>query len=88
MTWTGNINLATSTDDRGGRQPDGVRDIGGNSDLTKVGASTLFLQAAESYTGTRWSIVGNVTLNSMGQILNTSGVILECQPGRSRPFLP
>src|SRR5207244_573200 len=51
--------------------------ISGSGALTKVGASTLLLGAANSYTGATTVTVGTLTLNGLGQILNTSGVTLN-----------
>src|SRR5262249_48775311 len=59
--------------------------ISGSGALTKVGASTLFLGAVESYTGATTVTAGTLTVGGPGTLLTTSGLTVNVNSGTSGP---
>ena len=75
-TWTGNIVLNSSDATLSSTQNTVTLTgaISGSGSLTKVGAGTIALAAAETYTGATTVTAGTLAVNGVGQIQNTSGV--------------
>src|ERR1019366_7602682 len=74
--WTGNISLNSSDASLSSTQNTVTISgaISGTGGLAKLGAGTIVIAAPDAHTGATTIVVGTLTVNGVGQILNTSGI--------------
>ncbi len=80
-TWAGSIILSSNTTINSIQNTLTLTGaISGAGNLTKVGAGTIFIAGPDTHTGATAVTVGTLTVNGVGQILNTSGVTVNPMP--------